>query len=91
MPAATYVASSTWSSPFSVGSIAGRVVYPRSPLMIVPEIVLTNVSDRIPKFAAAHRSGVEVAFTLNVQEMIVAMVISIKKIIDLHRPLFFGK
>lgn len=47
--------------PFTVGTVAGPVVYPRSPLMVVPPTVLVYVLERIEKLAACPRFGVVAA------------------------------
>ena len=77
-------------TPFTVGVIAGPVVYHRSPLIVVPAIVLVYVLARTPNVVAAPRDGVDAAFTLNAQYMIVANTASIERI-PIPRLLFLKK
>jgi len=49
--------------PFTVGAVAGPVVYPRSPLIVVPPVVFVYVLERMPNDSAIPREGVVAALT----------------------------
>ena len=62
MPAAEYLMlGGLYVVPLTVGATAGPVVYPRSPLRVVPAAVFVYVLERMLKLAAAPRPGVVAA------------------------------